>query len=197
MASAVGETHYNFVEGCEIQRQAREHGPLTILEVGFGTGLGFVLTHQVLKTGLTFVSTEIDPEVVAWAQKRHQCLSSLAYKNHPNGLNFFWLEKGHHKLIVLIGDARETLPTAHAAGLIPPLDAIYQDPFSPPKNPTLWTTQWFTLLRKLSNSHVILSTYSASRSVRSALEEAGMTVEKRRGFGKKRESTRAFLKIPQ
>jgi tRNA U34 5-methylaminomethyl-2-thiouridine-forming methyltransferase MnmC len=71
--------------------------------------------------------------------------------------------------------------------------AIYQDAFSPKKNPTLWTKEWFSFLRSISTEDVILSTYSASTSIRKSLHEAGWKIQQGEKFGRKRTSTRATL----
>jgi chorismate dehydratase len=73
------------------------------------------------------------------------------------------------------------------------LDVIYQDPFSPKKNPELWTTDWFEKLKKLSRPGTVLCTYSASSAVRKALGAAGWTVQSFAGFARKKQSTKAFL----
>jgi len=54
--------------------------------------------------------------------------------------------------------------------------------------------EWFEDLKKHSHPEVVLSTYSASSSIRKALMQAGWVVEERQGFAGKRSSTRAFLK---
>jgi tRNA U34 5-methylaminomethyl-2-thiouridine-forming methyltransferase MnmC len=171
LSGAEGETYYNFIEGCDLKNLVKKHSPLNILEVGFGTGMGFKVTRNYMQENFpeaifNFVSLEIDPALVEWS-------GLLA----PN-------------LKVLIGDARETLKDYQGG----PFHAIFQDPFSPKKNPTLWSVEWFECLKGLSHPDVVLSTYSASSSVRKALMEAGWVVEERVGFGGKRASSRAFLK---
>ena len=96
----------------------------------------------------------------------------------------------------MIGNARETLAKASSLAMIPDLDAIFQDPFSPKRNPSLWTVEWFEDLKKLSSSEVTLSTYSSSTSVRKSLQAAGWFMKNAPGFSSKRTSTRAFLKGP-
>src|SRR5690606_29124540 len=92
------------------------------------------------------------------------------------------------RVIVLIGDARTTLPQQSWR-----FHAIYQDPFSPKKNPSLWTQEWFELLRQCSDDDCIMATYSASVGVRKAMLEAGWHPESLPGFGPKRERTLARL----
>jgi tRNA U34 5-methylaminomethyl-2-thiouridine-forming methyltransferase MnmC len=186
---AKSETIYNFIEGCEILNH--RGNTLSILEVGFGTGLGFFTTLEFLRKyspgkKLIFYSLEIDLNLAKWA------LKDLQFTQTDFGL----LGLGpDFELRVFIGDAREILPKLK----IGPMDAIYQDPFSPKKNPTLWTLEWFSLLLGLSGPNCILSTYSSSTNIRKSLLKAGWAVFERKGFGKKRTSTiaRALGETPQ
>ena len=171
LSGAQGETYYNFIEGCDLESLAKKHSPLNILEVGFGTGMGFTVTQKYMKNNFphvkfNFVSLELDPALVEW--------SGLKEAN----------------LEVLIGDARVTLESYQGE----PFHAIFQDPFSPKKNSRLWSVEWFECLKKHAHPGVALSTYSASSSIRKALMEAGWIVEERAGFAGKRASTRAYLK---
>ncbi len=181
---AKSETLYNFIEGCEILDHQGDS--LTILEVGFGTGLGFFTTLEFLRRNspgkkLIFYSLEIDPNLAKWALKDFQ------YSQEKFGLLSLG---GDFELRVFIGDAKEILPKLK----IGPVDAIFQDPFSPKKNPTLWTLEWFSLLLTLAGPNCTLSTYSSSTIIRKSLFKAGWAVFERKGFGIKRTSTIAKAK---
>jgi chorismate dehydratase len=56
-------------------------------------------------------------------------------------------------------------------------DIIFLDPFSPKKNPELWTETFFKELRRLINKDGILTTYSCAGIVRRNLKSAGFTVK--------------------
>jgi chorismate dehydratase len=71
--------------------------------------------------------------------------------------------------------------------------AIFQDAFSPNKNQTLWTVEWFHFLKKESYHNVALSTYSASVSIRKSLVVAGWIIENHKGYSLKRSMTTASL----
>jgi tRNA U34 5-methylaminomethyl-2-thiouridine-forming methyltransferase MnmC len=154
---------------------------MTILEVGFGVGVGLLTTWEMTKdlpAKIHFVSLEIDPELVNWFTERN--------KDHP------LFRDPKFSFEVLIGDARQTLPR-YMKEKRPQWNAIYQDAFSPKKNPVLWTKEWFSLLREGSSTDAILSTYSASTSIRKSLLEAGWKLYPGEKFGAKRTSTRARL----
>lgn len=203
VSGAVEETLYNYVEGCEIAEKLQQ-ADLQLLEVGFGLGTGYkttveYLSQQNIPHQLTFISTELDAKLVEFAQVNNPLSTDLPYpefstlelKTKP--IKHFSAEKNGHKLIILIGNARETVPKAFGEKLFTSLGAIYQDPFSPKRNPVLWTTEWFQDLAKCSNNTVVMSTYSSSNSIRKSMIAAGWKVQNRKGFGTKRTATRAFL----
>lgn len=178
---AATETRYIYVDGCEV----KDRKVNCIFEVGFATGLGFIETYKVLDEFL-FYSTELDEKLVLWANEKNKIFDSFEKVD-----NTYVGIKGKARAIILIGDARETIKNY---SFEKPFQAIYQDAFSPKRNPTLWTKEWFTDLKELSSEEVILSTYSASSRVKKALFSAGWIVEEREGFAFKRSSTRGFLK---
>ena len=78
------------------------------------------------------------------------------------------LKNENFHLIILIGDARVSLPKFKNDHDIK-FDCIYQDAFSPKRNAILWTSEWFKLLKSISNQDCIMSTYSASSSIRKSM----------------------------
>lgn len=186
------ETQVHYLEGCRIEEKLLHPYPLSILEVGFGSGLGFEMTLELMKkkNGLfNYLALEIDAELALWSFER------LGLKGRRENLLFgsvLSAQTENGALEVLIGNARSTLPSYLSENKIV-FDAIYQDAFSPKRNPVLWTKEWFSLLRMHSRSDVILSTYSASNSIRKSLQEAGWKIQKGEAFGPKRASTRAML----
>ena len=81
---------------------------------------------------------------------------------------------------VIIGDGIATpLPDQH-------FDFIWQDAFSPKKNPDLWSEEWFRKLMKASTENAVLMTYSVARVVKDGLEGAGWHYAKIKAPGKKK-----------
>ncbi len=204
LSGAVEETLHNYVHGCEVPQRISNYECFNILEVGFGLGVGVISTINYLqencpKTPIHFISLEIDEALIQWSKTNLQFsnkdfgLWQTIELNDHNSLRYFEGEYENVKLTILIGDARKTLPKAYDLGLIPEIHAIYQDAFSPKKNPSLWTVEWFELLKKISHEENILSTYSASSSVKKSLVKAAWIIEKAPGFGPKRASTKAKL----
>ncbi len=199
------ETLFNYLEGCGIPEKFEKitSRPLSILEVGFGLGVGLQVVcdfyeKKPLGKSFIFTSLEIDKGLVKWAID-HWPLSLPPIKgsfHKSEQLDYFRGHCGRGEFLILIGDARETLKKASELNMVPSLDAIFQDPFSPKRNPLLWTVQWFEELKKVSSKEVTLSTYSSSTSVRKSLQAAGWSMKNAPGFSSKRTSTRAFLKGP-
>lgn len=170
---AVGEARYNFIDGCRILEKSRETGRIAILEIGFGLGLNFLETCRAMGDAeFEYVALERDRKMVEMVFSSDSEKRLLA-----------------EKAVIEFGDAIETIDRLTVAGK--KFDAFYQDPFSPKKNPRLWTVDWFAKLRQLAAVGAILSTYSAARPVAEALAASGWKTVTRKGFGRKRESTLA------
>lgn len=185
---AKSETILHYIEGCKILEKSQVHSPLTILEVGFGLGIGFLTTLEKYPSDkkFHFISLEIDRELLDWFRVNHKHLNLTWEGNLLQG------KSGNFELTIIQGDARIELPKFLSNNEVK-FHAIYQDAFSPKRNPVLWTKEWFTLLKDHSAQDVTLSTYSASSSIRKSLIETGWKLFKGAKFGPKRTSTRAEL----
>ena len=99
------------------------------------------------------------------------------------------------KLILLFGDSEQTLqqlenyPTIAnqlQGGLT--VDAWFLDGFAPSVNPDMWQMSLFSRIAKLSQRGSTLATFSVARAVKEPLIASGFNIEKKPGFGKKRET---------
>jgi len=147
---------------------------LTILDVCFGLGYNTLTTLHYLRSHprsgkVTILSPELDRELVA----------SLKDFDYPETFAPFraviasLCETGRYeeeklKIEILFGDARERIPE-----IATPVDIVYQDPFSPKKNPLLWTREYFADLRSVVSGDLVLTTYSSATPVRMGLYENG------------------------
>jgi tRNA U34 5-methylaminomethyl-2-thiouridine-forming methyltransferase MnmC len=73
-----------------------------------------------------------------------------------------------------IGDARTTIKWLNQSNFV--ADAIFLDPFSPPRCPQLWTVEFLQQLASCCAAEGRLATYSCAASVRSALIAAGFKI---------------------
>jgi tRNA U34 5-methylaminomethyl-2-thiouridine-forming methyltransferase MnmC len=200
------ETQHVYVEGCELLQLTASLPPnasLRVLEVGLGSGLGLEVTKDWLvnnspSTKLQYVAFELDAGLAAWSLERvlgSAALSRLQKTIWPEISAEHWIvPTSFGEVQVLIGDARKTvlkLKELQQAQSLAPFHAIYQDPFSPKKNPTLWTLEWFQALTQVCGEETRLATYSASVRALKAMIDAGWFVERFPGYKFKKVSSRA------
>lgn len=203
LSGAYEETLHNYILGCEIPDQLTKRSEVTVLDVGFGVGVGLLALLNLLKnpqfltSKLTYYSIELDETLLLWALNKSLPELKCEKKSMGSEKNFLqyyhglWEER--LEIMIFVGDGRQTLPQAESLGLLKPLDAIFQDAFSPKKNPALWSVEWFQFLAAVADPTVILSTYSSSISIRKSLVSAGWTIQNARGFAMKRSMTKAVL----
>jgi tRNA U34 5-methylaminomethyl-2-thiouridine-forming methyltransferase MnmC len=213
LSGAYEETIYNYINGCHIPELLNQKDNTSILDVGFGVGIGLkALTDQIKISDnpnavVSYYSIELDEILLQWALKT--TLPELKLERFEQIIGteklvyFGGQYKGfsnenvsHNKLLevkIFVGDGRLTLPLASKSGLINKLDAIFQDAFSPKKNPDLWSVEWFLFLKTISFESVELSTYSSSVSIRKSLLAANWIIANDRGFAHKKSMTKAKL----
>ena len=197
---ARSETLYNFVEGCDLSTKWNE-AKCSVLEVGFGIGNGLAVTYDKWKDYISntskdsekkivhFYTQEIDPQLVDYALKVGPYAEDLIDFNQTDTFEYLAKFKGNEfKLDLLLGDARDTIAVIPEASI----DAIFQDAYSPGKNPTLWTKEWFSDLYQVAAEDCVMSTYSASARMRKAMVMSTWKVYNKKGFSKKRSMTIAL-----
>jgi tRNA U34 5-methylaminomethyl-2-thiouridine-forming methyltransferase MnmC len=173
------------------QRLERFH----IAELGFGTGLNFVETwRQWIATRtpgqhLRFTSFEAYPmaaDDMARSLARWPELSGLAEKFIAS-----WRQAGPDS--VLEPDSQTSLKVESGQALervsswAESADAWYLDGFSPARNPDMWSAELMQAVYDHTVPHGSFATYAAAGWVRRNLAAAGFTVERKAGFGSKRE----------
>lgn len=198
LSGAYEETLHNYILGCSIPYYFDQNRDFALLDVGFGVGVGLrALIDQVklfpkFTSILSYYSIELDETLLLWSLKN--TLPELTLKKQEvEDLQFYEGKSETIEIKIFVGDGRVTIPKAHELNLLKPLDAIFQDAFSPKKNPTLWSVEWFSFLKKISRQNVLLSTYSSSISIRKSLLASGWSIENARGFALKRTMTKANL----
>jgi tRNA U34 5-methylaminomethyl-2-thiouridine-forming methyltransferase MnmC len=114
----------------------------------------------------------------SWEPSIRQILTALAH-NHQVQTNRF-------QGTLLIGDARQTIKLIASDFTA---DAIFLDPFSPPKCPQLWTIEFINLVASYLHEEGILATYSAAAAVKTALKAAGLHIGTTISVGRRSPST--------
>ncbi|MDX1666870.1 MAG: tRNA (5-methylaminomethyl-2-thiouridine)(34)-methyltransferase MnmD [Saprospiraceae bacterium] len=198
---AVAESKHNFFETNGLYPALGKLDTITVLEVGFGTGLNLMLLLDAWleldeKPDITFLSIEAYPVDEKTARStnygrfmNHPVSAEKTWEIFPNlkpGLNSFDLYP-QFEAIIFCG-LFNNLPSIDLQA-----DFIFHDPFSPDVNQELWTVDTFQKLKELSSGSVVLSTYSAASAAKAAMAVAGWKVARAPGALGKREMTVAAL----
>jgi tRNA 5-methylaminomethyl-2-thiouridine biosynthesis bifunctional protein len=192
------ETRHVFLEGNNLaQRFPQTDFDFAIGELGFGTGLNFLaawqLWQQTAPEGafLKFVSVEkspISPADIAKTLTNWPELSELTnqflekYTEAPTQNTSYLFADGLVSLTILVGDVMTVLPKKDFKA-----DAWFLDGFSPEKNPAMWSEEVMQEVARLTKPNGTFATYTVARAVKDALKNADFQLEKRPGFGHKRE----------
>lgn len=190
------ETAHVFLGGNDLPARFRDG--FQIAELGFGTGLNFLATWEAWEAAgapgsLTFHSFEAFPMALSdmaaalrvfprLAGMAGRLLSGLA--ENPAQVDFI----GGPTLHLIFGDARQTLPASQVIA-----DAWFLDGFSPAKNPELWEPALLAEVARHTAPGGTAATYSAAGHVRRSLIDAGFTVARVPGYGRKRHMTQARM----
>lgn len=167
---------------------------MSILEIGFGTGLNAFLTllkADVHQTDIYYVGVEAFPissnemEALNYAEQLQMPEKKELFEEMhsiPNEVEmhltpYFTLRK-QQKLFSEITDKNQ-------------FDLIYFDAFGARVQPELWTESIFKIMFDALKTNGVLVTYAAKGSVRRAMQAIGLTVEKLPGPPGKREMLRA------
>lgn len=174
------------------------HSPLTIFEVGFGTGLNALLTiheSEIRHTSIRYYSIEkypLLPDVynrLSYEVNGMPDADPLLNKLHVAEWDKDVALTANFTLHKLKGDLLDGL------FLRDPIDLIYFDAFSPEAQPLLWEERVFRSLYDKCAEGAVLVTYCAKGEVRRRLGRAGFIVERLAGPPGKREILRAVKPI--
>jgi tRNA 5-methylaminomethyl-2-thiouridine biosynthesis bifunctional protein len=200
LADGVAESCYVFIDGNKLSERCKDEftGGLTIAETGFGTGSNLLCTLDTLSQldnsplyGVHFISTELYPltlndlKTALADHPKFQHYAKQLLEQYPpyiQGMHRFIFDKGRFYLTLCIGDAASSLRRIDSV-----IDAWYLDGFSPAKNPAMWSQELFSQVARLTKDKGTLATYAAASFVRKGLIEEGFKIDRRPGFGKKRE----------
>ncbi|MCR9131451.1 MAG: tRNA (5-methylaminomethyl-2-thiouridine)(34)-methyltransferase MnmD [bacterium] len=201
---AVCESRHVFFETPRLVDQLQTADTqLSIFEMGFGTGLNFLLlldycSKLKVSKPIHFYSVEAFPvstETID-ATNYEEILGDKAYKSFLKTL-FSSLQKGWNTFSI---NTHPTIELHLFYGLFDELSApenkidfFFHDPFSPEVNDELWTVETFIKLKAMANENSVLSTYCAASKARAALAKAGWNIARAKGALGKREMTIASL----
>ena len=166
--------------------------PLSILEIGFGTGLNAMLTlleAQKKQIPVDYVGVEAYP--VELGELKQLQYDAIFEDESPS---FFKMHEQDLELSATITPNFSLTKRQQFFQDINDKDAfnlIYFDAFGARVQPDLWTETIFTKMFQALKPEGILVTYSAKGSVRRAMQAVGFEVERLPGPPGKREMLRA------
>ncbi|MGE0873711.1 MAG: bifunctional tRNA (5-methylaminomethyl-2-thiouridine)(34)-methyltransferase MnmD/FAD-dependent 5-carboxymethylaminomethyl-2-thiouridine(34) oxidoreductase MnmC [Burkholderiales bacterium] len=199
----LAQARHVFLDGNGLPARWQGRERFVVLETGFGLGLNFLATWQAWREDarrcatLHYVAVEKHPFAAADLAALHAPHAQVAAQSAALREAWPLLVPGCHRMVLEHGRVVLTLFFADAADALPQLrlaaDAIYLDGFSPARNPEMWSAPLLKRLARLAAPGATAATWSVAGEVRAALGAAGFAVEKRTGFGAKREMLCASL----
>jgi len=193
----LAQARHVFLQGNGLPERWRGKRGFTVLETGFGFGLSFLATWKAWREDparckrLHFVSIEKHPFAASDLSVLYEKHAELKSQSEELTARWPMLVPGMHRikfddrkvtLTLFFGDVAEGLPQLSLAA-----DALFLDGFAPAKNPEMWDPRLLRHLGRLAAPGCTAATWSVAAPVRDALQGAGFAVEKRAGFGTKRE----------
>lgn len=200
------ESRYVFQEGNQLWQRwlDSEQRHFIIAETGFGTGLNFFAVTTLFREFRTqfpdaalkrlfFISFEKYPLELTALRRAH--LAYPEFASLAQQLQQQWLQpiSGCYRfhfaettLDLWFGDAADNLPQL-GDYMQDNVDAWFLDGFSPNKNPEMWNHKLYNQMYRYTKPGGTFATFTAAGRVRRELEAAGFEVQKRKGYGKKRE----------
>ncbi len=191
---ALQESNHVFLNsGLRYHLADKDVGEVAVLEVGFGTGLNFLLTQDFC-TGkeivLNYVGIEAYPlrfDLIAQTDYQNLVSSStwnLYRANYEKAMLQSVMLNDYCSLHIACCDAR-----IFRSGLM--FDVIYFDAFASANQPELWTQEFISHILSYLKKGGVFVTYAITGALKRIMKSSGMQVEKAPGAAGKREMLRA------
>ncbi len=190
------EKKFVFLEPNKIKERLNKSKHFVIGELGFGAGLNFLATWNILNNFglkdcvLDYISIEAFPLENLVLKKTHslfpevESLSKKLLESLPPlwpGIHKLHFNEGKLCLTLIYGDAIEVLKSSTFLA-----DAWYFDGFNPKTNPKMWSLDLFNEVKRLTNRGGTFSSFSSSSNVKKNIIEAGFELNSIPGYLNKR-----------
>ncbi|MDJ0509828.1 MAG: MnmC family methyltransferase [Crocosphaera sp.] len=193
-SGAKQEAQYKFIEPCQLKEKAKNQDNIKILDICYGLGYNTAAALDNIWT----INPNIKIELLALENDINVCLEAINTKLlndfSETTINYLKILSTIYKVQdknlnaqLLLGDARQTIQTVIQNEF--KADAIFLDPFSPPKCPQLWTVNFLKFVSQCLNKNGYLATYSCAASVRTSLQLAGLKIGATRSIGRRSPGT--------
>jgi len=191
---AIQETETVFIDaGLKFQVQKGLEN-ISILEMGFGTGLNALMTILSLPSGIKVNYDTIEAYPLIETQYTHLNYPTVLKLDNDAQEVFLKMHTCQSAQMVVLSDQftfTKYIQKIEDYSSTSKYDIIYYDAFAPSSQEELWTEEMMSKLFALCNPGAVLVTYCAKGSFKRALKAAGFKLEGLDGPIGKREMTRA------
>lgn len=199
----LAESRAVFLQGCGLPQAWAGRERFVVGELGFGTGLNILALLDLWRSTaapdarLHVFSIEAHPisaQEAARALSRWPELAELSallvarWPGSARGVHRIELPELRAVIDLAVMDVEAAL-----SGWSGQANAWFLDGFSPALNPAMWREEILALVARRSAPGAVAATFTVAGAVRRGLAAAGFEVEKRPGFGRKRERLEARM----
>ena len=194
-AGAIIESDFVYIKsGLDFFIESTQEKSVSVLEIGFGSGLNAINTYRYA----------IEHEVFVEYIGVEKYPVSLEVVQQLNFLNFFSIEDKEKVFIEMhqsienknlnfseFFNFKKRFQDFSSINSLNQYDVIYFDAFAPNDQPELWTENLFSKMYASLKPNGVLVTYCAQGHARRAMQAAGFSVKRIPGPPSKRHITRA------
>lgn len=194
----MAETRHVFLENNALPGAWAGRDRFTIAETGFGTGLNFLAVWALFEATaapdavLDYVSFEMYPlapgeilkTLAHWSGEFGGRLERMVAQYPLRVTGWHRVDFGRVRLTLIFDDVNLAIPRV---GIPAGVDAWFLDGFAPAKNPQMWSEVLFSNMARLSKPGTTLASFTAAGIAKDGLRRSGFSIEKRRGYGRKRD----------
>ena len=195
---AIQEAYHVFIKHGFDYLLEQGYEEISILEIGFGTGLNALITcaeSEKSAISVDYYGVEAFPVSVEEIMTLNYVTELKAESNTSLFENMHQVSWGEsHKLASQFSLTKQNKFFSDIDDLSQ-FNLIYFDAFGARVQPELWTEAIFQKMFDALKPHGVLVTYSAKGSVRRAMQAVGFSIEKLPGPPGKREMLRATKKL--
>lgn len=192
---ALQESRHVFVKsGLEYLLARDRQNEVSILEVGFGTGLNFMLSADYAKEhGLTLKYTGIEGYPLS-----AEMLGATGYDRYVSGPVWLKLKENYGEALKKNVLLDECTALHISQGLLADFksnlsfDLIYFDAFAEIHQPEMWTAEALEISTRNLRTGGVFVTYAITGNLKRTMKSLGFSIEKAPGAPGKREMLRAI-----
>ena len=177
VSGAKTESLKKYIEPCKIKYHAKKDN-IFILDIGFGLGYNVFSAIDIIQQtnpkcqiNITSLENDLQFEIIQKLKMPFNSTNILNKMKFNEKISSWNYKTNNVMLEILIGDATKTIERLTQTYI-----AVFLDPFSPKKNPELWSLNFFRNIYNRMQTSGILATYSCAKIVRKNLEESNFKV---------------------